>query len=214
LLTFRQAAASRTFRPCPISTGAVRKIPGVTTGLRPPLPLAGCGGAQPDPRALANEIAFERTWCSEDVEDQPSVRGRGVDLPGQGAQGRPSPLEDPARCRRGPPARAAIDDPERFKRSRDVGPHLGLVPRRYQSGEVDDTVQHLEVRRPAGQNAAVRSRRRDADALQAAPEAEGSGSGHREALDDAQGTHRARAGWRSSCTRCCGRAPSSGLRSG
>ncbi|GJE13569.1 IS110 family transposase [Methylobacterium longum] len=32
---------------------------------------------------------------------------------------------------------AAIDDPERFKRSRDVGPYLGLVPRRYQSGEVD-----------------------------------------------------------------------------
>ena len=34
---------------------------------------------------------------------------------------------------------AAIDDPERFKRSRDVGPYLGLVPRRYQSGEVDYT---------------------------------------------------------------------------
>lgn len=34
---------------------------------------------------------------------------------------------------------AAVDDPERFRRSRDVGPYLGLVPRRYQSGEVDDT---------------------------------------------------------------------------
>ena len=34
---------------------------------------------------------------------------------------------------------AAIDDPERFKRSRDVGAYLGLVPRRYQSGEVDYT---------------------------------------------------------------------------
>ena len=32
---------------------------------------------------------------------------------------------------------AAVDDPERFKRSRDIGPYLGLVPRRYQSGEVD-----------------------------------------------------------------------------
>ena len=32
---------------------------------------------------------------------------------------------------------AAIDDAERFRRSRDVGPYLGLVPRRYQSGEVD-----------------------------------------------------------------------------
>lgn len=32
---------------------------------------------------------------------------------------------------------AAIDDPDRFKRSRDVGAYLGLVPRRHQSGEVD-----------------------------------------------------------------------------
>jgi transposase len=34
---------------------------------------------------------------------------------------------------------AAIDNPERFKRSRDIGAYLGLVPRRYQSGEVDYT---------------------------------------------------------------------------
>jgi transposase len=34
---------------------------------------------------------------------------------------------------------AAIDDPQRFKRSRDIGAYLGLVPRRYQSGEVDYT---------------------------------------------------------------------------
>lgn len=32
---------------------------------------------------------------------------------------------------------AAIDDPSRFRRSRDLGAYLGLVPRRYQSGEVD-----------------------------------------------------------------------------
>lgn len=32
---------------------------------------------------------------------------------------------------------AAIDDPDRFRRSRDLGAYLGLVPRRYQSGEVD-----------------------------------------------------------------------------
>ena len=31
--------------------------------------------------------------------------------------------------------RATIDQPERFKKSRDVGAHLGLTPRRYQSGE-------------------------------------------------------------------------------
>jgi len=34
---------------------------------------------------------------------------------------------------------AAIDDPGRFRRSRDIGPYLGLVPQRYQSGEVDYT---------------------------------------------------------------------------
>lgn len=32
---------------------------------------------------------------------------------------------------------AAIDDPDRFRRSRDLGAYLGLVPRRYQSGEID-----------------------------------------------------------------------------
>ena len=35
---------------------------------------------------------------------------------------------------------AAIDDPSRIRRSRDVGAYLGLVPRRHQSGEVDYTV--------------------------------------------------------------------------
>lgn len=31
----------------------------------------------------------------------------------------------------------AIEDPERFRRSRQVGAHLGLTPRQYQSGEFD-----------------------------------------------------------------------------
>jgi transposase len=34
---------------------------------------------------------------------------------------------------------AAIDDPGRFRRSRDVGAYLCLVRRRYQSGELDYT---------------------------------------------------------------------------
>jgi transposase len=34
---------------------------------------------------------------------------------------------------------AAIDDPSRIRRSRDIGAYLGLVPRRYQSGGVDYT---------------------------------------------------------------------------
>jgi len=33
--------------------------------------------------------------------------------------------------------RATIDRPDRFRRSRDVGAHLGLTPVRYQSGETD-----------------------------------------------------------------------------
>ena len=32
---------------------------------------------------------------------------------------------------------SAIEDPTRFARARDVGPYLGLTPRRYQSGEID-----------------------------------------------------------------------------
>jgi len=34
---------------------------------------------------------------------------------------------------------AAIDAPDRFKSSKDVGPHFGLTPKRYQSGETDYT---------------------------------------------------------------------------
>jgi transposase len=33
--------------------------------------------------------------------------------------------------------RATVDEPSRFRRARDVGPYLGLTPRRYQSGETD-----------------------------------------------------------------------------
>lgn len=33
--------------------------------------------------------------------------------------------------------KTAVDDPVRFKRSSDVGAHLGLTPRQYQSGETD-----------------------------------------------------------------------------
>jgi transposase len=35
--------------------------------------------------------------------------------------------------------KSGIDDPARFRRSRDVGPHFGLTPRKYQSGEIDVT---------------------------------------------------------------------------
>jgi transposase len=32
---------------------------------------------------------------------------------------------------------AAVDAPERFRSSRAVGPHFGLTPKKYQSGETD-----------------------------------------------------------------------------
>ncbi|SIT50334.1 transposase (fragment) [Paraburkholderia piptadeniae] len=32
---------------------------------------------------------------------------------------------------------AAVDNPDRFGRVTDIGPYLGLTPRKYQSGEVD-----------------------------------------------------------------------------
>mgnify|MGYP001823784472 FL=1 len=35
--------------------------------------------------------------------------------------------------------KAGVDDPARFKRSRTVAAHFGLTPRRFQSGEVDNT---------------------------------------------------------------------------
>src|SRR5205085_3705447 len=34
---------------------------------------------------------------------------------------------------------SAVDDPARFRHSRDVGAHFGLTPKRYQSGETDVT---------------------------------------------------------------------------
>ena len=34
--------------------------------------------------------------------------------------------------------KAAVDDPRRFRRSRTVGAHFGLTPRRHQSGEHDN----------------------------------------------------------------------------
>ena len=35
--------------------------------------------------------------------------------------------------------KAAVDQPERFTRSKAVGAHFGLTPKKYQSGEIDRT---------------------------------------------------------------------------
>ena len=35
--------------------------------------------------------------------------------------------------------KTAVDDPARFRKSKDLGPYFGLTPIKYQSGEVDWT---------------------------------------------------------------------------
>ena len=66
---------------------------------------------------------------------------------------------------------AAIDDPSRIRRSRDIGAYLGLVPKRYQSLRRE----HPKMRRQARANPAVRGRQCHADALQGPAQAEGLG---------------------------------------
>ena len=88
---------------------------------------------------------------------------------------------------------AAIDEPERFRRSRDVGAYLGLVPRRYQSGEIDYTGSiskcgDRRVRTLLYEAANVMLTR-----YRGKLDPQGLGTRHRPALDHAQGADRARA---------------------
>src|SRR5439155_1483131 len=89
---------------------------------------------------------------------------------------------------------AAIDEPERFRRSRDVGAYLGLVPRRYQSGELDYT---------GSISTALRGGQCDADPLPRQSRAQNMGARHCRAIN-----HCARCGLRShadlpsSCSPC------------
>jgi transposase len=41
--------------------------------------------------------------------------------------------------------RTAVDDPTRFRKSRDLGPYFGMTPSKYQSGEVDRTGRITKV---------------------------------------------------------------------
>jgi hypothetical protein len=52
--------------------------------------------------------------------------------------------------------RATVDRPDRFLRSRDVGAHLGLTPRHYQSGETDAGPDQ-PMRRRVGARGTLRS---------------------------------------------------------
>ena len=50
---------------------------------------------------------------------------------------------------------AAIDDPARFKSSKQVGPHFGLTPKKYQSGETDLQRADQQDRRRRGAHGAL-----------------------------------------------------------
>ena len=41
--------------------------------------------------------------------------------------------------------RTSVDDPTRFRKSRDLGPYFGMTPSKYQSGEVDRTGRITKV---------------------------------------------------------------------
>jgi transposase len=73
--------------------------------------------------AMTRELARLTKQVLAVVRDEPVCR-RLMGVPGVG------PLTALA-------FRATIDRPDRFRRSRDVGAHLGLTPKRYQSGETD-----------------------------------------------------------------------------
>jgi len=73
--------------------------------------------------AMTHELARLTKQILAVVRDEPVCR-RLMGVPGVG------PLTALA-------FRATIDRPDRFRRSRDVGAHLGLTPKRYQSGETD-----------------------------------------------------------------------------
>ena len=88
---------------------------------------------------------------------------------------------------------AAIDDPSRIHRSRDVGAYLGLVPKTLSIRGGRLRRRHLEMRRPAGADPAVRGRQRHADPLQGPAQAQGLGLRDRQAILHAQGARRSRA---------------------
>jgi transposase len=73
--------------------------------------------------AMSRELAGLTKQILAVVRDEPVCR-RLMGVPGVG------PLTALA-------FRATIDRPDRFRRSRDVGAHLGLTPKRYRSGETD-----------------------------------------------------------------------------
>src|SRR6202795_977800 len=58
---------------------------------------------------------------------------------------------------------SAIDDPTRFKSSKQAGAHFGLTPKKHQSGETDYTGPDQQDRRQLGTHRALRGSPRHAD---------------------------------------------------
>lgn len=104
---------------------------------------------------------------------------------------------------------AAVDDPDRFRRSHDLGAYFGLVPRRFQSDEVDysgsiSKCGDRRVRTLLYEAANVMlTRYRGALKLKGWALAIARRSTMR------QGADRTPGGWASSCMRCCGTGPCS-----
>ena len=83
---------------------------------------------------------------------------------------------------------ATIDDPSRFRRSCHVGAYFGLVPRRYQSGEVDRPGRISSG--SAGPHPVVRGSQRAPHRESTAVRAEGLGRSHRRPLWAQEGKSR------------------------
>jgi transposase len=80
---------------------------------------------------------------------------------------------------------AAVDDPSRIRRSRDIGAYLGLVLRRYQSGEVDYVGGILKCG-----DRRVRTLLHEAANVMLTRQTQGLGLRDRPAINDAQGARR------------------------
>jgi transposase len=92
----------------------VEGFPGLTAIVEPLLTVR---------RVMRQQFAVLHKMLLDTVRDDPVCR-RLMTAPGVGAVG--------ART-----YRATIDQPQRFVHSRAVGAHVGLTPKRYQSGEID-----------------------------------------------------------------------------
>ena len=84
----------------------------------------------------------------------------------------------------------AIDDPKRFRHSRDVGAHLGLTPRKYASGEIDRNGAISKSGDQLAREALFLAAHTPADAGDSLVDTQGLGHGRRQAARDPPCHHR------------------------